>query len=313
MRQMRSGEDPNLVDVSDFPPGERLILSVITEDKTEYYFVRYDRFCNGAKRHIPESCAIVPVPLQVNDDDAETVASFRRHIDASFFGGRSSKAESCNFEDLATALLREKKFAETVERNGVKLGNIRLSKGFVDSHNMDTSAVVVVGSKDDLIALCVEYNSVRTDFPVIADSEGDKSSALLYLSFEIIDLMRSSPDDVDAIFGSCLRDFEHINQSSVPDRKCSVSANMKSLINDAAITKKRSEFGDGIIVGISHYDDALVGNPLGGKRTLCETPLQCALREAEEEGDLKIADNPRYRPVWHQQEKINLYYYFYSI
>jgi hypothetical protein len=301
------------VDILDFPPEERLILSVVTYDDTEYYFVRYDRNNGRAKsRRVPQSYAIVPVLLQVDEDDAGTVASLQRLVKASFLNGNSSRAGSYKASVLAAALLREQKFAQIVEENGVNLANFRLSQGFLDSHDMDTSAVVVVGSEDDLTALCEEYNSVRPDFPVISDTEGDTASALLFLSFDTIELMRSSPDEVDAIFEECLRDFEHINQCSVADKNCSVSFNMNHLINDAAITEKRSQLGDGVIVGISHYVDGLVGKPLGGKRDLGETPLQCALRQTQEEGDLSIADNPCYRPIWHQQSMINFYYYYYS-
>jgi hypothetical protein len=315
VRYMNNEEDSNRMNISAFSSDKRLILSVITCEDTEYYIVHYDpNNGKGRKKRVPESYAIVPVPLHVNDDDAETVASHRRLIDANFFGGRSSRVGSYNSEDLVTALLREERFGRMVERNDIRPKNIRLTKGFVDSHDMDTSAVVVVGSKENLTALCVEYNSIRPDFPIITYSEGDKSSALLYISFKDIDRMRASKAaEANAIFERCLRKFEHINQSSVPDRKCSLSINMKSLIRDRAITQKRCELGDGVIVGVSHYVDKLVGNPLGGKRTLCETPLQCALREALEEGDLKIADNPLYRPVWHQQKEINLYYYYYGV
>jgi hypothetical protein len=316
MRHIHGEYDSNNVDISELSAEGRFILSVITFGDTEYYIVQRDH--RGSDGEILVSAskvyAIVPILLQLSDDDAELIVSRGHLIEASFFAGNSSRAGTYSVGIMAKALLREQQFAQMVEANGIKLENIRLSKGFVDSHDMDTSAVVVVGSQVDLTALCVEYNSVRPDFPVISASDGDKASALVYLSFETLDLMKSlSQTEAVRIFEKCCRDSEHIEQFSIPDKDWTVSATLRFLINSAAILERRRELGEGVIVGISHYADGLVGKPLGGKRTVGETPVQCAMREAHEEGGLVIDGNALYRPVWHEQTMINFYYYFYAL
>mmetsp|Transcript_2575 Transcript_2575/g.5221 ORF Transcript_2575/g.5221 Transcript_2575/m.5221 type:complete len:406 (+) Transcript_2575:28-1245(+) len=269
----------------------------------------------GSTKFRPPECPYYVKVLAIDPGsfEGEKLQSAAERVKQSRVYGHSLRTchtevvKSANFLLQETRLVEYLKDASRLFREGNVV--VRLTKGFVDYHDMDTASAIFLGDKRVLDSLVQDAAAnASTTFLICTETIGLLDCADIREVSEVMECIdRIEEDQVGAVDKGIQMDFY---------LKCALGA----------MRGRRDDFPTHMLLTISNFDDVIeIGIP-GGARNLCDTPLECALKVALKAGivldlnsnlTIEGSSEPHGRSdssvMWtlfsHSQEEINKYYF----